>query len=84
MFKYYFVNQRVAPKKASLKKAKEELAAVEATLAEAKAKMKLVMDNLRRLQDQLAAKIAFKEEKEQSILICEERMNRAVRSISVK
>ncbi|XP_074037842.1 dynein axonemal heavy chain 1 isoform X2 [Leptinotarsa decemlineata] len=82
MYKYYFVNKAVAPKKAALAKAKEELAHTEKVLAEAKAKMKEVLDGLEKLQMQLAAKIAFKEEKEQSIAICEERMNRAIRLIS--
>nr|XP_023022773.1 dynein heavy chain 1, axonemal-like [Leptinotarsa decemlineata] len=82
MYKYYFVNKAVAPKKAALAKAKEELAHTEKVLAEAKAKMKEVLDGLEKLQMQLAAKIVFKEEKEQSIAICEERMNRAIRLIS--
>ncbi|KAL1506667.1 hypothetical protein ABEB36_005991 [Hypothenemus hampei] len=81
MYKFYFVNLAVAPKKAALKKAKEELEKTEKALAEAKAKMQEVMERLERLQEQLNAKVAFKEEKEQSIAVCEERMNRAVRLI---
>ncbi|KAK9870896.1 hypothetical protein WA026_009852 [Henosepilachna vigintioctopunctata] len=40
MFKYYFVNKSVAPKKAALKQAQEDLANTMAALANAKAKMK--------------------------------------------
>ncbi|CAH1982445.1 unnamed protein product [Acanthoscelides obtectus] len=82
MFKYYFVNKNVAPKKAALKQAKEDLAKTERILAEAKARMATVLAGLEELQKQLDAKIAFKQEKEQSIAFCEERMNRAVRLIS--
>ncbi|KAG5875162.1 hypothetical protein JTB14_033739 [Gonioctena quinquepunctata] len=82
MFKYYFVNKAVAPKKAALKQANEELAHTERILAEAKAKMKEVLDGLEELQMKLAAKIAYKEEREQSISTCEERMNRAMRLIT--
>ncbi|KAJ3657289.1 hypothetical protein Zmor_009105 [Zophobas morio] len=82
MFKYYFVNKRVAPKKAALAAAKADLAVTEAALAAARAKMQAVLDNLRSLQEKLAAKIAFREEKEASIQICLERMSRAVRLIT--
>ncbi|VEN45683.1 unnamed protein product, partial [Callosobruchus maculatus] len=82
MFKYYFVNKNVAPKKAALKQAKEDLAHTEKILAEAKARMAIVLAGLEELQKQLDGKIAFKQEKEQSIAFCEERMNRAVRLIS--
>lgn len=82
MYKYYFVNLAVAPKKAALKQANEELAETERALAAARAKMQEVLDRLSKLQTQLNAKIAFKQEKEQSIAVCEERMNRAVRLIS--
>ncbi|XP_030767557.1 dynein heavy chain 1, axonemal-like isoform X2 [Sitophilus oryzae] len=82
MYKYYFVNLVVAPKKAALKKAQDDLAETERILAEAKARMKDVSIRLEKLQVQLNAKIADKEEKEQSIAVCEERMNRAVRLIT--
>lgn len=82
MYKYYFVNKSVAPKKAALKQAKDELEATERALALAKAKMKQILEGLEQLQTQLAAKIAFKEEKQQSITMCEQRMNRAVRLIN--
>lgn len=82
MYKFYFVNKAVAPKKAALQKAKEELEETERVLAEAKAKMKEVMDGLETLQNQLATRIKFKEEKEAAIATCEERMNRAIRLIT--
>lgn len=82
MYKYYFVNKGVAPKKAALKQANEELEETKKALAAAKAKMQEVMGRLNKLQEQLNTKIAFKQEKEQSIAMCEERMNRAVRLIS--
>lgn len=82
MYKYYFVNLQVAPKKAALAKAKAELEETQRTLAEAKARMKEVLDGLDVLNRQLEAKIAFKEEKERSIGLCMERMSRAVRLIN--
>ncbi|XP_023309976.1 dynein heavy chain 1, axonemal-like [Anoplophora glabripennis] len=82
MYKFYFVNKAVAPKKAALKQANEDLAKTERALAAAKAKMKEVMDGLQKLQIQLEGKIAFKQEKEQSMAVCEDRMNRAVRLIN--
>ncbi|CAH0560320.1 unnamed protein product [Brassicogethes aeneus] len=82
MFKYYFVNLKVAPKKAALKNARDDLERTQKVLDAARAKMQEIMDGLARLQTQLNAKIAFKTEKEQSIQICEERMNRAVRLIA--
>lgn len=82
MFKFYFVNKGVAPKKAALKKAKEELEETERILAEAKAKMKEVLEGLEILEAQLAARIKFKEEKEANVAACEERLNRAMRLIT--
>ncbi|XP_056631499.1 dynein axonemal heavy chain 1-like [Diorhabda sublineata] len=81
MYKYYFVNKSVAPKKAALAQAKADLEATERALAEAKAKMKEVLEGLEQLQQALATKIAFKEEKEANISFCEDRMNRAMRLI---
>lgn len=82
MYKFYFVNKSVAPKKAALHQAEEDLAKTMAALAEAKKKMKAVLDGLQVLQKQLEEKILFKQEKEQSIALCEERMNRAVRLLT--
>ncbi|KAK4887372.1 hypothetical protein RN001_003643 [Aquatica leii] len=81
MYKFYFVNQSVAPKKAALAGAKEELEITEKILAVAKEKMRVVMAGLQNLSDQLNSKIAFKEEKERSITLCQERMHRAIRLI---
>lgn len=82
MYKFYFVNKGVAPKKAALQKAKKELEETERILADAKAKMREVLEGLEKLQIQLAARIQFKEEKEANISICEERMSRAIRLIT--
>lgn len=82
MYKYYFVNQQVAPKKAALQQAKDELEATKKALAAAKIRMKEVLDGLAVLNEQLEAKMAFKEDKEKGIATCLERMNRAVRLIS--
>lgn len=82
MYKYYFVNLSVAPKKAALARAQEELDKTQRALAAAKARMKEVMDGLKVLNAQLEAKMAFKEEKEKSIALCLERMSRAVRLIN--
>lgn len=82
MYKYYFVNLQVAPKKAALAKANEELEKTEKALAAAKARLKSVTDGLELLNRKLAAKIAFREEKERSINLCQDRMNRAFRLIT--
>lgn len=82
MYKYYFVNQKIAPKKAALANAKVELEKTEAVLADARKKMQIVANNLCTLQEKLNEKIKFKEEKEKNIQICQERMNRAVRLIN--
>lgn len=82
MYKYYFVNMRVAPKKASLQKAKEELEVTERTLFAAKEQMRLVVESLEKLQEKLSVKMSFKQEKENSIILCQERMDRAVRLIT--
>lgn len=82
MYKYYFVNLSVAPKKAALAQAKEDLDLTQRALDAAKEKMKEVEDRVELLQIQLAAKIAFKEEKERNISLCQERMSRAVRLIN--
>lgn len=79
MYKYYFVNMNVKPKKEALKKAAEELVETEEALAKAKAAMQKVLDGLASLNEQLRQKIEYKEEKEYGIRLCEERMNRAVR-----
>lgn len=79
MYKYYFVNQSVAPKKATLQKAKEELEVTERALAVTRARMQAILDKLEILNTELRAKIDYKEKKENEKRVCEERMNRAVR-----
>ncbi|KAF5308293.1 hypothetical protein FQR65_LT06286 [Abscondita terminalis] len=82
MYKFYFINKVVAPKKAALANAKAELAITEKILADAKAKMVVVLEGLESLNEQLSIKMAIKEEKEKSIALCEERMHRAMRLIT--
>uniref|UniRef100_A0A1Y1N3H8 Dynein heavy chain coiled coil stalk domain-containing protein n=3 Tax=Photinus pyralis TaxID=7054 RepID=A0A1Y1N3H8_PHOPY len=81
MYKFYFVNLIVAPKKAALALAKDELDVTERVLATAKENMRLVQMGLDALSEQLNAKMQFKEEKEKNITLCQERMNRAIRLI---
>ncbi|KAF5270064.1 hypothetical protein FQA39_LY08476 [Lamprigera yunnana] len=81
IYRFYFVNLIVKPKKAALESAKIELEKTERALAAAKAKMTRVLEGLQILNNQLNAKIAFKQEKEKGIILCQERMNRAVRLI---
>nr|XP_022908003.1 dynein heavy chain 1, axonemal-like [Onthophagus taurus] len=82
MYKYYFVNKIVAPKKAALAEANAELAITEKKLAESQARMRAVEKRLDSLNRKLQARIDFKEEKEKSMAVCEERLNRAQRLIS--
>lgn len=79
MYKFYFVNLIVLPKKEALKQAQVELEATEKALAVAKRNMQKILDGLAVLNEQLRTKIEFKEEQERGIKLCEERMNRAVR-----
>lgn len=79
MYNFYHVNLVVKPKKIALAKANEELVQTEKLLAAAQASMQKVLDGIDTLNKQLEAKIAFKEEKEYGIRLCEERMNRAYR-----
>lgn len=81
MYKFYFVNLVVLPKKQTLAKAKEDLALTERALAIAKARLKIITDRLNDLNDKLATKISFKNEQERNINLCMERMARAVRLI---
>nr|CAD7577636.1 unnamed protein product [Timema californicum] len=82
MYKYYFVNKSVAPKKATLATAKEELAITEKALAEAKARMKEVMDGLAVLEKKLQDTMNHKAKLEANMKLCEDRMGRAVRLVS--
>lgn len=82
MYKYYFVNLQVAPKKAALAAAKSDLEKTERTLAAAKARLKDVTDGLELLNRKLAAKVAYRQEKEKNITLCQDRMNRAFRLIT--
>ncbi|XP_068082965.1 dynein axonemal heavy chain 1 [Anabrus simplex] len=82
IYKYYFVNKAVAPKKAALAQAKAELAITEAILAEAKAKMQEVLDGLAILEAKLKETEDRKAELEANMKLCEDRMDRAVRLVT--
>lgn len=81
MYKFYYVDLAVAPKKAALAKAKAELAAVMANLDKAKAQVKAIEDRLAELNEALSVKIKFRDDQEAAIQICLDRMGRAVRLI---
>ncbi|PSN46072.1 Dynein heavy chain 1 [Blattella germanica] len=82
MYKYYFVNKAVAPKKAALKAAMEDLAETEKILNEAKTRMKVCQDRLSLLEKNLQETEAKKADLEDKMRICEERMDRAVRLVT--
>lgn len=81
MYKFYYVDLAVAPKKAALAKAKAELAAVMANLDKAKAQVKDIEDRLVELNQALSVKIKFRDDQEAAIQLCLDRMGRAVRLI---
>lgn len=72
----------VMPKKITLNKAKEDLAATQRALAIAKARLKIITDRLNDLNVKLEGKIAYKNEQERNINLCMDRMARAVRLIN--
>ncbi|GBP05198.1 Dynein heavy chain 1, axonemal [Eumeta japonica] len=80
MYKYYHINQAVAPKKEALERAKAELAAVEAMVAAARAKMRALLKGLAKLNAYLAEKQEESRKMEQDIQACMDRMDRANRS----
>ncbi|KAJ9575540.1 hypothetical protein L9F63_007610, partial [Diploptera punctata] len=82
MYKYYFVNKQVAPKKAALKAAKEDLAITEAILDEAKSRMRSCQERLDLLEKNLKETEERKKELEDKMKLCEERMDRAVRLVT--
>ncbi|XP_054262356.1 dynein axonemal heavy chain 1-like [Macrosteles quadrilineatus] len=82
IYKYFFVYQAVAPKKAALSVATAKLQATEAVLAVAKAKMKEVMDGLAILEEKLQETMDRKNELEANSKLCEDRLNRAFRLVN--
>ncbi|XP_075982332.1 dynein axonemal heavy chain 1-like [Anticarsia gemmatalis] len=82
MYKFYHVNKAVAPKKAALEKATTDLAAVEAMLANAKAKMQALLEGIAKLNAYLNEKEEEKRKMEEDINQCLARMDRANRLLN--
>ncbi|XP_060806154.1 dynein axonemal heavy chain 1-like [Amyelois transitella] len=82
MFKFYHVNKAVAPKKEALQRATTELAAVEAMLANAKAKMQALLEGIAKLNAYLQEKEDEKRKMEEDINQCLARMDRANRLLN--
>ncbi|XP_049878805.1 dynein axonemal heavy chain 1-like [Pectinophora gossypiella] len=82
MYKFYHVNKGVAPKKAALQAASDELAAVEAMLEAAEAKMRALLEGIAKLNAYLQEKEEEKWRMETDINLCLERMDRANRLIN--
>uniref|UniRef100_A0A7S0EN91 Uncharacterized protein n=1 Tax=Hanusia phi TaxID=3032 RepID=A0A7S0EN91_9CRYP len=81
MHKYYHVAKMVEPKKELLASAQAELREVMAQLEEAKAKLKAVNEKLQRLQDELNAAVAKKEELGRKSEECNVKLGRAEKLI---
>ncbi|CAK1542459.1 unnamed protein product [Leptosia nina] len=82
MYKFYHVNKAVAPKKAALEKATKDLQAVEAMLANAKAKMQALLEGIAKLNAYLQEKEEEKRKMEEDINQCLARMDRANRLLN--
>lgn len=82
MYKYYFVNKSVAPKREAQQKALEELAETQRTLANAKAKLKEVEEKLATLQAKYEDSVRKKAELEVKVKDCEEKVIRAGKVIN--
>ncbi|CAG5057893.1 unnamed protein product [Parnassius apollo] len=82
MYKYYHVNKAVAPKKEALNRAMKELAAVEAMLANTKAKMQALLLGIAKLNAYLVEKEEEKKKMEEDINQCLARMDRANRLLN--
>lgn len=77
MYKYYFVNKSVEPKREAQRIALEELAENQKTLANAKAKLKEVEEKLATLQAKYDDSVRKKAELEVKVKECEEKVVRA-------
>ena len=77
MHKYHFVARAVAPKRAALAGAQEELAESQRMLDEAKARLHEVEEGIATLQAKLDECVAKKEELEMKTTQCEQRLVRA-------
>ncbi|XP_050431121.1 dynein axonemal heavy chain 1-like [Adelges cooleyi] len=81
IYKYYFVNKEVKPKKEALAAANLRLKAAEDELNGAQMQMKEVMDGLELLQKNLNDAMDKKNKLEAKSKLCEDRMDRALRLI---
>ncbi|XP_050527307.1 dynein axonemal heavy chain 1-like [Daktulosphaira vitifoliae] len=81
IYKYYFVNKEVKPKKIALTEAKIRLQAADEELNSAQQQMKDVMDGLDLLQKKLTDAMNKKNKLEAKGKLCEDRMDRALRLI---
>ncbi|XP_014674130.1 PREDICTED: dynein heavy chain 1, axonemal-like [Priapulus caudatus] len=77
MHKYHFVAKGVAPKRAALAKASEELEITNAKLAEARGRLAEVEDKLAKLQAGYDASVHKKKQLEDNCKLCEDRLVRA-------
>jgi dynein heavy chain len=77
MYKFYFVNKSVAPKREAQRVALEELSVTQRTLANAKAKLKEVEEKLATLQAKYDDSLRKKGELEVKVKECEEKVIRA-------
>ncbi|KAK6626143.1 hypothetical protein RUM43_006448 [Polyplax serrata] len=82
MYKFYFINLVVAPKKAALKEANAKLAAVQKVLDAAKIKMAEILKGLAKLESKLKETEKNKAILESNAKLCEDRMDRAFRLIN--
>ncbi|RZF38667.1 hypothetical protein LSTR_LSTR003473, partial [Laodelphax striatellus] len=82
IYKYFFVNQTVLPKKAALAGAKIKLSTVMEVLDEKRARMKEVTDGLAELEKALKETMDHKAQLEANAKLCENRMDRAFRLIN--
>jgi dynein heavy chain len=82
MYKYYFVNKSVAPKREAQQRALEELSETQRTLANAKAKLKEVEEKLATLQAKYEDSVKKKSELEFKVKECEEKVIRAGKLVS--
>ncbi|XP_044735429.1 dynein axonemal heavy chain 1-like [Chrysoperla carnea] len=82
LYKWFYIDLAVAPKKAAFIAASEELQKVLDNLAETKANMQAIQDRLKDLNDKLDAKIKYRQDQEAAIQLCLDRMDRAVRLIN--
>ncbi|KAL3321293.1 Dynein heavy chain 3, axonemal, partial [Cichlidogyrus casuarinus] len=80
--KYDRVAKIVAPKKAKLAKAEEELAFQNAKLAEKVAQLNSVLAKLQKLQDELDKNMVKKQDLEDNIDLCSKKLDRAEKLIS--